>query len=169
MTLNFPKIIFHGDIFLWHKCSLEYPRATSQTDLLAWLPETQFALQHSLKCGCRWEQEGCKPLLWFCPCPPGLCQLSSHSGAAAFLYWQSVSLLKKNGISCEEESRDDFPEAWGTPKHFNQLVSYYNIITGVLLPFIWVTHGRVLGKLKFGTRAEDVRSSQAIPFTQHPA
>lgn len=45
-----------------------------------------------------------------------------------------VSLLKKiKGISCEE-SRDDFPEAWDTQKHFNQFVSYHNVITGVLLP-----------------------------------
>lgn len=144
---------------------LEYPRATSQTDLLAWLPETKFALQHFLMWGCRWEQEGCKALLWFCQCPPDW-----DAAAKAFLCWQMVSLLKKKkkGISCEE-SRDDFAEAWETQKHFNQIVSYYNIIRDVMLPFVWVSSGRVLGKVKFGTRAEDVSSSQPVPFTQDPA
>lgn len=88
-------------------------------------------------------------LLWFCQCPPELCQLSSDAAAEVFPCWQMVSLLKKSGISCEE-SRDGFPEVWDTQKHFNQLVNYCNIITGVLLPFVWVTSGCVLGNWNLG-------------------
>lgn len=47
-----------------------------------------------------------------------------------------------------EESRDDFSEAWDTQEYFNQFVSNYNIVTGVLLTFDSVTSGQVLWKLK---------------------